>query len=453
MIPCLWLVSRLPIGFRVMEDAELLELATFVAAGREKCCLADVDREDVHDYCKHFRFRCKYFVKLTYDKIPDYAKSFQELLEIGKELEFCPYYAQEYCFKNKEIIVQSYYRRKIPALITVYDECHNLLIPRELELKIDSLNDIIVQLKNNCTLVNSSTIKSLVKLKNFAEDFSGVIDIKAFLDEESISELLIARKFLMENNIKSKLGRFLRLLASDVVYSEEGNLIGVRASRIFPGKKPYVMLSGTMLDEIKRAFSIDAEIVIPRKRKKGYILNWLTTSYKEFEENIKAYRKLLFLIRLKFKFKKIVVFGTNRVLKRFLDMADYYEEEFIRSEIPESWTGTLFLKARGRFAEGVDISADAIVMLGAPYLTPEVIQRLSRTYKRLGFENYWSLATDIPMLITTLQCIGRVTRNPTDEPLIILADSRYRRFKQLEKHLELEEIDKLDKIIKLKRNN
>ncbi|HDJ89694.1 MAG TPA: hypothetical protein ENG40_03275, partial [Thermoprotei archaeon] len=89
-------------------------------------------------------------------------------------------------------------------------------------------------------------------------------------------------------------------------------------------------------------------------------------------------------------------------------------------------------------AEGVDIPADIVVMLGCPFYPPEVISRLAKIYSRMGFKDSWSLAATIPMLITTLQCIGRAKRNPKQKPKIILADERYNRYlNELSRYLEV----------------
>jgi len=102
----------------------------------------------------------------------------------------------------------------------------------------------------------------------------------------------------------------------------------------------------------------------------------------------------------------------------------------------------MMLKARGRYAEGVDIPADIVVILGCPFLPPEVISRLSKIYSRMGFEDSWSLAATIPMLITTLQCIGRARRDPKQRPKIILADERYGKYvDELSNYLYIGEID------------
>ena len=54
------------------------------------------------------------------------------------------------------------------------------------------------------------------------------------------------------------------------------------------------------------------------------------------------------------------------------------------------------------------------------------------------------------MLVTTLQCIGRVFRSPNSDPLVILADYRFNSFRDaLDEHLVLQEVDTLSEFRKI----
>jgi len=167
------------VGFRVAKDAIRLNLKAFVAAGREKTCLTDVDREDVHDYCRYYRYRCQYFLKLDFKQVPDFAESYEDLVELGEEIGFCPYYAQGALIAKADVTVQSYYRRRHAAKCIIVDEAHNLLVPRESSISIDLLNDAIYALEH-CPLVHEETVKKLERLKQFVEEFQGVVDVGVF---------------------------------------------------------------------------------------------------------------------------------------------------------------------------------------------------------------------------------------------------------------------------------
>ncbi|OYT32182.1 MAG: hypothetical protein B6U94_00740 [Thermofilum sp. ex4484_79] len=433
-LPVLWLVRSLSIGDRVMEDSQKLGLRTFIAAGREKTCpLYEKMKEDVHDYCKLFRHRCKYFLELEHDKLPERAESWRELAELG----FCSYYAQDYYISNVEIIVQNYYRKRIITKATVIDEFHNLLVPRETRVKMDDLQDAIMELKRMG--METRNIEKILKADN---------ETLPLLVEE-IDKIEVYKKYILklEEKKKTKIGKLLRLLRADAIYRENDVFIGVYASkiRLYPCT---VLLSGTVPFNVKNILDIDAIIKVPVKRHKAYILEWVTSRYTEFKNHIIEYDKLLTVIKT--FGKRILVFGPDRIIRIFKNKG-LYEKEL--TSIPKEWN-MLLLKARGRFSEGVDLEADIVVILGAPYLTPDIIARLVKSYKRLGYKSPEKLATDIPMLTTTLQCIGRAARTPDSNPLIILADYRFNRFQEaLKDYLDLNSVESLAQLKNILRKH
>jgi len=208
--------------------------------------------------------------------------------------------------------------------------------------------------------------------------------------------------------------------------------------------KANLYLSGTFFEQMKQYIKDIKVVEVPPVRRPAYVLDWVTSRYGE--ETIDEYGRLLFTLRK--HFRKIVIFGTDRILRYFKDRCNHYEPERI-----EDLEGLILLKARGRFSEGIDIPCDCVVMLGCPFMPPEIIDRLESIYRKAGFSNPWMLAAEIPMLITTLQCIGRATRTPEAKPLILLADSRYERYRdELSKYLELEEMDSIEKLEKVIKN-
>ena len=121
MLPALWLVRSLTIGSRVSDDASLLGLRCFIAAGRGYTCLVDIDSDEVHEYCRVMRHRCRYFLGLDEKKIPEWITSYIELVREGKARNFCPYYAQDFRIRDADVIVQNYHRRRQYAKVTVVD--------------------------------------------------------------------------------------------------------------------------------------------------------------------------------------------------------------------------------------------------------------------------------------------------------------------------------------------
>ncbi|RLE78206.1 MAG: hypothetical protein DRJ44_00305 [Thermoprotei archaeon] len=442
-IPVLWLIRSLAVGERIAEDAEKIGFRSFIAGGKSKTCLIkELKKGDMYYYCRFFRYSCEYLKNLIKRSSIPLVKSYRELVRYCKERKICPYYAQDFVIKETDIIVQNYFRRRFWTEALVIDEAHNLLLPRESRFPIDQLNDIIVALEK-FPYSNKKTVSSLISLKHFIEKYEGSFDSRVFIDENVLIDLESALAFFLERKIKTGIGQLLRVLKSNILYVERKTLIGIKASTISV-PRPAVLLSGTFTPELSKVLDVDIYIKIERKPIQTFVLTWLTSKYNEFDDHIREYKKLLNILK---KHGRVVAFGTHRVISQFRREASIYEEDIAR--IPANWNGILLLKTRGRFSEGVDIKAKIVTILGAPYMTPEIINRLSDIYKRLGFKDYKMLASDVPMLITTLQCIGRITRDIQTKPVVILADYRYQYFERfLSPYLNLIYLKDLDELRK-----
>ena len=434
MLPATWLVRSLSLASRIEEDAALLGLRTFTLLGREKCCpLYERLGEDVYDYCRYYRHRCRYFLSVDPEKALQ-AVDWRELLGWG----MCPYFGGELAASRADVTVQSYWRRRRITKAIVVDEAHNLLQPREISYPLSKLPDVLRELKKL-----GASFHLVEKLERLAELDDGPIDVKLLLSEEVLEELAELYLTAIREGRKVGLGRFLRVVGTDAQYIESGKLMGLKASPL-KLQRPAVLLSATMPELGRRLLGVEVEVKVPMTKRIAYVLPWLTTKYDEFYENVKEYRNLLTVLKLA---GKVVVFGSHRVISVLRRKADLFEEDLV--EPPRDWRGVLMLKARGRFSEGVNLEAPVVAILGCPFLPPGAASRLARAYRRMGVENYWEMARDVPMLITTLQCIGRATRTPGSNPLILLADYRFKRYeKQLEEYLELNEIRSLEDVRK-----
>jgi len=440
-IPALWLIRSLAIGERIAEDAKKLGLRSFIAAGKSKTCLLrELRKGDVYYYCRFFRYSCPYLRNLMRQKFFFIVESYKELIKYCKDRKICPYYAQDFLIKKADIIIQNYFRRRFDAEALIIDEAHNLLLPKENHFPIDNLNDIIIAMEK-FPYTNKKSISSLISFKRFLENYEGPFDFRAFIDENTLMDLESALIFFLERRNKTGIGQFLRVLKSDILYVEKRMLIGLK---VFPISipRPAILLSGTFMRDFLKNMDVDAYIKVEREPLLALVLTWLSSKYNEFEDYILEYRKLLNLLK---KYGQVVAFGTQRVISRFRCKDNIHEEEI--SKLPSTWNGILLLKTRGRFSEGVDINAKIAVILGAPYMTPDIINRLSDIYRRFGFRDHKFLASDVPMLIATLQCIGRITRNVGVKPVVILADYRYQYFeKTLSQYLQLVYIKDLNEL-------
>ena len=84
--------------------------------------------------------------------------------------------------------------------------------------------------------------------------------------------------------------------------------------------------------------------------------------------------------------------------------------------------------AGGRLAEGVDLPADLVVVVGVPFSPPS--PRQERLIKRLSEvlgdkERAWRYAVALPAVWKVVQAAGRAVRRPEDSAVILLVDDRY----------------------------
>jgi DNA excision repair protein ERCC-2 len=84
--------------------------------------------------------------------------------------------------------------------------------------------------------------------------------------------------------------------------------------------------------------------------------------------------------------------------------------------------------AGGRLAEGVDLPADLVIVLGVPFSPPT--PRQERLLKRLSAlvgdkERAWRYAVALPAVWKVVQAAGRAVRRPEDSAVILLVDDRY----------------------------
>ena len=406
-LPVVWRVRSLALGFRVSEDASLLGLRSFTAAGREKTCpLAEEKGSDVHEYCRSYRLSCRYFLETDFSGTVA-ATSWAELLGV----KGCPYYLQDRAMEQADVIIQSYYRRA-PRFYraVVWDEAHNLLVPRETCITVSMLREASLELK---TIGEDGLARMLSRIEP-REDGSYSVE-----EEILISLYSAYRKLLSQGYGRTATGRVYRVLGSEAVYWESGRLCGAKLKPFVPGPDT-VFLSATLPHPELLGVEEVIEVSLTMKRRL-LITSWLTTKYDDFDRHVGQYRELL--SALKFRFSKVLAFATRRVASKLKDNATLYEAELTKP--PPDWRGILLLHSRGRFAEGVDINADVVVILGAPFLPPHALKRIERVLRRAGLEGDYASAS---MLSTTLQCIGRATRSPSDNPVILLADRRYEKY-------------------------
>lgn len=415
LLPAVWLVRSLALGKRVAADAALWSLRTFIAAGREKTCLLKDRVKDVNEYCKYFRFKCSY-ARLP-SQIPS-AADFTELVNKGRQESWCPYFAQD--LVSSEILVQNYFRRMKPLRMPnafVYDEAHNLLLPKEKTFTLSQIIESVTIAKN--LGASERLLRGLESMTTYITIKDGALDASLYLEKEAIDELRRLHIQGLEHGVS--LRPLLDLVS--VIYIE-GEKVTAYSSLPLTLFRPALLVSATMPPGAETLLGADAVVRIPWTVKPiCKIVSDVTTRYEEFDTKIVTkYRKIL--VEISRKFKRVLVFApSERVAKELRGIVQYEE-----CEPPSDWQGLTLYRARGKFSEGVDVPADAVLIAGAPFLPPAVGEWLARQMRRAGVNDPVRASIDIPMLVTTLQCVGRAWRDPQKPPYVVLADWRFERY-------------------------
>ncbi|QOJ79645.1 hypothetical protein IG193_04105 [Infirmifilum lucidum] len=415
-LPSLWLVRALTLGARVSEDAIKLGLRPLVLAGREKTCPFYRSVDDLAEYCRLHRAGCPHFRGLL-ELAPELGKM---LITSYEDVSpgVCKYYID--LFVKADIVIQNYHRRR-PATpeVTVIDEAHNLTTPQASRFSALSLEIALDAVKDRASYLYPELEKVVEELK---------LD-----DIATMEELFTIHQEMLTKTGKSPLTplvKFLKALAGGGVAYREGGVIEVYhpplLRRLPPTRR--VFLSATIPKEVEKVFN-SFTIRIPAKPRKAFIISDVTSKYGQ--ETVWGFAKILAALRK--HYRRNLVFSTERILRQLLHFIDFYEER-----LPSDWQGVAAYNIFGRFSEGVDIRADTVTVLGTPYLPPDVTPRYRKYFEGLGIGE-----PEIVIPVSaTLQAVGRATRHPQDNPLILLADYRFRRFRL--DALDVEEIEVKD---------
>jgi len=399
--PVLWRTRTYPMARHTAEQCALLNLRYFVAAGREKMCR--IEEDTMRFLCRYMRYKCPYFDVIS--QVPDDVFDYMELRERIRDV--CPYHAQ--LFVRAQVYIGVYrLGLPLPRQVEVLDEAHNLIEVKSLPLSIvyDALKEIQIP-KNALSRI-------IEHPKAFAEETIPIV-------LKNIDE---GKKLLAAPKLLALLSR------AEVAWVEESEVHFIE--RYIPRVRA-VYISAT-LSPLAEIFRVPI-IQVPAKRRKAYVTTWLTTQFQEYDCIMaQRYNDLLFLLRK--HFRRILAFATERV-------ATLIHYDLDEDTLEDDWSGVLLVKARGRRAEGVDLEADAVISIGAPFPPP-----FART-RTIG------LSLETLTVITTVQNIGRALRKPSDDPFVVLADRRFLKLtQQLQSNFELVEVNdlqELDKILRQQR--
>jgi len=189
-----------------------------------------------------------------------------------------------------------------------------------------------------------------------------------------------------------------------------------------------VFLSATLppTDFVKRVLRVNSirRVSIKVRMRSKYYIDVGVLVPKKLRRRM-AYRVARRLKLLSFV-KSIVFMPATRyaeyIVSRFdLPLTTNYEE-FLRDP-----SKTLLLIAGSKMAEGIDLPEGKVSMIiGVPYAKPnKYLFRLYKLFRECGIKKVRLYAYDLPAIWRSIQAVGRVTRSPQDEKIVIFADKRY----------------------------
>jgi DNA excision repair protein ERCC-2 len=402
--PVTWRVRTHEIAKRIAEDCALLNFPFYIAAGREKLCpLKEEYKSNTYYFCRFLKFKCTFFKGLSSIKPENiFSVDYDQLLRKLKGTEICPYYAQ------------------------LYQQAHVYIIPYSLGLSFDVNLEVIDEAHNMVldvySIPEAKLREALAELDIHYEPTGDLIQ-QAFIETAQMKIV----ELLEQGKMPLIAGRVIAMLARGTfVWREEGE---IHILKFIRPRKRTIFVSAT-LEPLQKIYNIPVLEIPVQRKPEALIATWMTTRFHEWDYKMaKEYNDLIFLLRK--HFQRIVVFATKRVARSL--RADYVEEA------PKDWKGVFLLFSRGKKGEGVNIESEVVVVAGAPYLPPFIhVEKLGLTH-------------DDVATITTIQNIGRTLRHPENNPLIILADDRFRKLKPIldryYTNIETDDLHSLDKAI------
>jgi DNA excision repair protein ERCC-2 len=402
--PVTWRVRTHEIAKRIAEDCALLNFPLYIAAGREKLCpLKEEYKSNTYYFCRFLKFKCPFFKGLSSIKPENiFSVDYDQLLRKLKGTEICPYYAQ------------------------LYQQAHVYIIPYSLGLSFDVNLEVIDEAHNMVldvySIPEAKLREALAELDIHYEPTGDLIQ-QAFIETAQMKIV----ELLEQGKMPLIAGRVIAMLAMGTfIWREEGE---IHILKFIRPRKRTIFVSAT-LEPLQKIYNIPVLEIPVQRKPEAFIATWMTTRFHEWDYKMaKEYNDLIFLLRK--HFQRIVVFATKRVARSL--RADYVEEA------PKDWKGVFLLFSRGKKGEGVNIESEVVVVAGAPYLPPFIhVEKLGLTH-------------DDVATITTIQNIGRTLRHPENNPLIILADDRFRKLKPtLDRYytnIETDDLHLLDKAI------
>ena len=245
-------------------------------------------------------------------------------------------------------------------------------------------------------------------------------------------------------------------------------LEAIELKRIEIFKKVYssISMSGTIkpfeafikiVDLPENTLCIETPYPFPKENFKVFLTSDVSTKYKERNEILyyKIYKIISSCFPLNFG-GILIAFPSYELLE---DFQKHIEEKNIKFDaeafIEKRWMSSIEINnvyhqfidkalttkayllcvMGGRLSEGVDYIANsvkAVIIIGIPYAKPsEKTLEMLKYYEKIFGKNGKLYGYIIPAIWTALQASGRGIRSPEDTCLLIFADKRYKKLRNL----------------------
>jgi len=326
----------------------------------------------------------------------------------------CPYREQFLRALSSRLTVATYaylrepYFQKIASLIDladvlVFDEAHHLLQPPRVEVPLKWIEEAYREY--GCEL-----FKRMVRREKVVD-----IDESELLLLSSVGEEILAER---GQSYCLEVARVLRGVKRVFYDKREDKYTGLRRDfheflKEFLENKKAIFVSATLPEQVKLILSSGE---VSRVRRHEYNFKCLIYSGvklpKRAWKKFKVLRGIQWVVSVISRFYKraLIVFPSTELLEMFKE----------RYKLPSN---TIPIVAGSREAEGVDVDANACIILGVPYdrvtrITIETVKyfrKYTRKPKTLGYI--------IPAVIKAVQAAGRILRKPNR--VIVFYDKRW----------------------------
>jgi DNA excision repair protein ERCC-2 len=460
--------------------------------GRRVLCILDpvsrVDEAMFTAACRAVRVshRCPYWPGRP-QRISLSSITVAELKEIGRRAWMCPYELQLKSIPSTSFLVATHrqlqavgwllgrWKAKKERTVLIVDEAQGLL-QGALEMVRDEISlTTILRASKEAERYGfpelSRQLREAAKKYEEVTTANGEVEVEDLLPDWE--ELLLVGEEIQEKKLKAgyvpaswvlRIADFATSLGGEKpLLTREGKTIKLLAlqdpvealKKVLEGWSRIVLMSATISGEFVESLSGE-EVTLLRAgwpaddewegpEMTFYIVSGFTTRFEARDEvMVERVQRLLLTVAEKSRahsWRVLVFFPSYELLEWVKETttdalilweakgASQEEVDSLIREFTSRQGGcVLCAVAGGRLAEGVDLPADLVVIVGVPFSPPT--PRQERLLKRLSEvvgdkERAWRYAVALPAVWKVVQAAGRAVRRPEDFAVVLLVDDRY----------------------------